>query len=331
MKYLVTGGLGFIGSHFIEEVLQDDKTEQVLNIDVGSYAANKNFRPSDTRYSCLFQDVGNYEALSRLPMEYDVVVNFASHSHVDNSIETPNAFLNNNINSFFNFLKICREGQLAGKIGKFIHISTDEVFGDVEDSIYDYFIEKSDLRPSSPYSASKASQEMFIHTARKMFGFKANILRLCNNYGPRQFEEKFIPVIIKSCLNDQKIPVYGDGQQKREWIFVKDAVRRIKKVALSSDDCDDYCIGSNDLKTNLELIEAINNLTGNSPRDNVEFVADRVGHDRVYKMDSRKFNFKYSLTHPCQQLTLLTDGLKDTLEYFEKSLSHSAIAQGDRP
>ncbi len=330
MKYLVTGGLGFIGSHFIEEILQDDETEKVLNIDMGSYASSKSFRPSDTRYTCLFQDIGNRDALERLALKCDVVVNFASHSHVDNSINNPDAFLNNNINSFFSFLKTCSNWQLENKIGKFIHISTDEVFGDVEDSIYDYFIEKSDLRPSSPYSASKASQEMFIHTARKMFGFKANILRLCNNYGPRQFEEKFIPVIINSILKSKDIPVYGDGGQKREWIYVKDAVKRIKMVAEANEDYDDYCVGGGELKTNLDIIKIINDLTGKTSEANIRFVADRIGHDRMYKMDSRKFNYKYKLQKEGVSCDLpLEEGLRKTIEYFEKSLLHSTVPQGN--
>jgi dTDP-glucose 4,6-dehydratase len=329
MRYLVTGGLGFIGSHFIENLLEDDLTESIINIDVCTYAANKAFRPADPRYKFWEEDIGNVDSLRQLDSSFDVVVNFASHSHVDNSIDNPTAFIKNNILGFFNFLNMCSEWHQTGRLGKFIHISTDEVFGDVADSIYSYFVEKSDLCPSSPYSASKASQEMFIHTARKMFDLKANILRFCNNYGPRQFEEKFIPVIIKNVLKNNRIPVYGDGSQEREWIYVKDAVQRIKMVALNADDDDDYCVGSGESQTNLDIIKAINNLTGKHPESNVEFVADRVGHDKIYKMDSRKFNYKYNL-YRNKELTPLTEGLRHTFEYFEKPLSYPAIPKGHR-
>jgi dTDP-glucose 4,6-dehydratase len=326
MRYLVTGGLGFIGSHFIEGLLNDDTTESIINIDKGTYASNKLFKPDDPRYKLWQEDIGSTDAIKELDCEFDIVVNFASHSHVDNSIEKPSDFLQNNIECFFNFLNLCSKWQTVGKIGKFVHISTDEVFGDTEDSIYDYFIEGSNLRPSSPYSASKASQEMFIHMARKMFGLNANILRLCNNYGPRQFEEKFIPVVIKNILNNNKIPVYGDGKQRREWIYVKDAVKRIKMIATKSDDTDDYCIGSGELKTNLDIIKTINDLTGRLSDGNIQFVPDRVGHDRTYKMDSRKFNYQYK---EAQVGDLpLKEGLKKTLHYFEKSPTHTSATQG---
>ena len=279
MKYLVTGGLGFIGSHFIEEILEDSATELVVNVDCCSYAANLDFKPNDPRYSFVRGDIADTAALEKqVQPPFDAVINFASHSHVDNSLDDPSAFLNNNVVGFFKFLELCSLWHRHDKLGKFIHISTDEVFGDVEDSIYKYFIEKSDLIPSSPYSASKASQEMFIHAVRKMFNLKANILRFCNNYGPRQHQEKFVPVVINKILKGESVPVYGDGLQSREWIFVKDAVKRITMVLNKKSDFNDYCIGSNETETNLNIIKTINNLTGTPKSARIEFVKDRVGH-----------------------------------------------------
>lgn len=292
MKYLVTGGLGFIGSHFIECLLKDSKTEYILNVDSGSYAANKNFRPQDSRYDLLSCDIGDKDKIKRLQICFDVVVNFASHSHVDNSISNPSEFIDNNIKSFFNFLEVCKYWHTANKFKKIVHISTDEVFGDALD-MHSQFDESSNFRPSSAYSASKASQEMFLHSARKMSGLKANILRMCNNYGPRQHSEKFIPVVLDKILNGQKIPIYGSGNQKREWLYVTDAVKKIKAVCENIKDLNDYCISSDITLSNLELVNKANDLFNNGNQSNIDFIVDRVGHDRVYSTSDDKFRFAY--------------------------------------
>ena len=321
MKYLVTGGLGFIGSHFIECLLKDSDTDFVLNVDSGSYAADKNFRPSNgSKYELLLCDIGNTNQMKRLNLDFDVVVNFASHSHVDKSISNPQEFVENNIKSFFNFLEVCKFWKRRGQIKKFVHISTDEVFGDVVDSEELVFCESSPLKPSSAYSASKAAQEMFIHSARKMFNFPANILRLCNNFGPRQFEEKFIPTIIRKLCEGEMVPVYGDGSQSREWMYVKDAVRKIKLVGDNLNDTEDYCIGSGTSKTNLELVHQINCLTEKQFDPIISFVADRIGHDRDYKMDSSKFNLNYKSDD-----TPFKRAIKETVDhYYGKTLLYTA-------
>jgi dTDP-glucose 4,6-dehydratase len=337
MKYLVTGGLGFIGSHFIEHVLSQDSTEQVVNIDKGSYASNEGFHPKDYRYCLIREDIGDVTFLAdSLEGEgFDVVVNFASHSHVDNSLKSPLDFLNNNINSFFKFLGLCSEWQLAEKIGKFVHISTDEVHGDLKDGDQRAFNEESPLKPSSPYSSSKASQEMFIHAVRKTYDFKANILRLSNNFGPRQHAEKFLPTVILNSLKNKSIPVYGDGSQEREWMYVGDSVEYIRQVCESRDNSDDYCISDGTYVDNLFIVHAIYNLMKHrfklpaSP--SIEHVEDRLGHDRAYKLDCTKFKKSFELAEPSD----INPRLQKTIDYYfykllksEQSLPHLAVAKG---
>tara|TARA_Y100000004_G_scaffold97408_2_gene109026 strand:+ start:1602 stop:2585 length:984 start_codon:yes stop_codon:yes gene_type:complete len=326
MRYLVTGGLGFIGSHFIECLLNDLNTEFVLNIDSGSYAANKNFKPRDARYDLLLADIGDSFKIKRISndLSFDVVVNFASHSHVDKSILNPNEFIDNNVKSFFNFLEACRYWKNKNQFKKFVHISTDEVFGDLTDSNEESFSEDSQFKPSSAYSASKAAQEMFLHSARKMHSLPVNILRLCNNFGPRQFEEKFIPTVIKNILSQQEVPVYGDGNQVREWIYVKDACEKIKSVCLNLDDFNDYGIGSGECKSNLEVVHQVNNLVHGSKTPKISFVKDRLGHDRKYKLDSSKFYLNYKKFDRG-----FNEGLKATVQHFicEEALSHLSNAE----
>jgi len=324
MRYLVTGGLGFIGSHFIECLLQDPNTDYILNVDSGSYAANKNFRPQDSRYDFLLCDIGGKDKIKRLQVCFDVIVNFASHSHVDNSISNPNEFIDNNIKSFFNFLEVCKYWHKANKFKKIVHISTDEVFGDLTDSNEESFSESSQFKPSSAYSASKAAQEMFLHSARKMYSLPVNILRLCNNFGPRQFEEKFIPTVIKKILNHQEVPVYGDGNQVREWIYVKDACQKIKSVCLNLNDFNDYGIGSGECKSNLEVVHQVNDLVHGSKTPKISFIKDRVGHDRKYKLDSSKFYLNYEKFDRG-----FNEGLKATIQHFicEEALSHLSNAE----
>ena len=318
MKYLITGGSGFIGSNFIEYILADDKTKRVYNIDKLTYAADKTFAPKDERYTFTPYDIADIHDLNLVIRnhKFDVVVNFASHSHVDNSISNPELFWSNNISSYCRFLFTCQKMQQDGDIGKFIHISTDEVFGDTD--VDHPFNETSLFKPSSPYSASKASQEMFIHSLRKMYGFKANIVRLCNNYGPRQYKEKLLPVVINAILKGKDIPVYGDGNQKREWIHVKESADIINQIACNVNDNEDYCIGSGNVKTNIEVIKMLNSLFNGNNHDNIKFVVDRIGHDKLYLTDSSKVDFAYPKRNKIQ----FEDGLKETFEFFKNKFDN---------
>jgi len=337
MKYLVTGGLGFIGSHFIEHALSQDSTKQVVNIDKGSYAFNGDFHPKDYRYRLIRADIGDVASLADTLRGdgFDVVVNFASHSHVDNSLKSPLDFLNNNIISFFKFLSLCSEWQLAGKIGKFVHISTDEVYGDLKDGNQRAFNEDSPLKPSSPYSSSKASQEMFIHAVRKTYNFKANILRLSNNFGPRQHSEKFLPTVILNSLRNKSIPVYGDGSQEREWMYVENCVKYIRQVCELEDNIDDYCISDGTYVENLFMVHAIYNLMKHRFKlpstPPIKHVEDRLGHDRSYKLDCTKFKKSFKLTRSSD----INLHLQKTIEYYfykslksEQSLSYPTVTEG---
>tara|TARA_R100000008_G_C3582873_1_gene169846 strand:- start:818 stop:1840 length:1023 start_codon:yes stop_codon:yes gene_type:complete len=338
VNYLVTGGLGFIGSHFIEHLLNRSETQSILNIDKGSYAANKNFRPADYRYKCLIEDIGNINKKCDLIKEashFDVVINFASHSHVDNSLENPLSFLDNNINSFFKFLEVCCAWQKAGKIGKLVHISTDEVYGDLTDSSKSVFDEESPLRPSSPYSSSKAAQEMFIHSFRKTYNLKANILRLSNNFGPRQHFEKFIPTIILHALKNESIPIYGDGSQEREWMYVENCVKYITQICHRETNFEDYCISDGTSVENLHMAYTIYNIVkriANLPSAPIiEHVKDRLGHDKSYKLNCEKFKKDFQ---PCDHFNF-NQGLRKTVDHFfynflksEVPLPHLAVTEG---
>ena len=321
MKYLVTGGLGFIGSHFIEEILKDKETISVINIDKCTYAANKDFDPNDLRYTLVREDVGLIPLIEthiKPDAYFDVVVNFASHSHVDNSLEGPLTFYHNNVLGCYQFLDLCRRWQQEGKVGKVVHISTDEVYGDLKDSNEKAFNESSALKPSSPYSASKAAQEMIVHSLRKMHGFRANILRLSNNFGPRQHSEKFLPTVISNALRNKSIRVYGDGSQEREWMYVEDCVKYIKQVCLIKDDFEDYCVSDGTSADNLFMIHAIYNLMRHAFKlpavPSIKHVEDRLGHDRAYKLDCTKFknHISFELAEP----TDINQRLQKTIDYY---------------
>ena len=273
MRIVVTGGLGFIGSSFVD--LCVSKGLEVLVVDKMTYASNEDWLPMDTQL--LISDICD---LTEDDLgEYDYLVNFAAESHVDNSIKDGKPFVKTNIEGTYNLLELARKNP---KLQKFVQISTDEVYGDLDVLNIDASFEQNFLYPSSYYSATKAAADMLVYSCGHTFGLPYVITRTCNNFGIRQHEEKFIPTIMKSIKEDKPIPVYGDGKQIREWIWVEDNVKEILKLMLYKEGT--YNIGSGDCLQNIDIIKHIGDLIGKEPK--YEFVEDRKGHDRRYTLDT---------------------------------------------
>ena len=299
---VVTGGHGFIGSRFIKHVY--DNTElNIINIDKNTYAADperipKKIRLDNERYMvvdmCITSDFNDCALPIRQKMlSAKYVVNFAAESHVDNSIEDGTPFVRSNIEGVFNLLNFFKESKDFINYGKFIQISTDEVYGDMCDLRGNQSADESfSLRPSSYYSASKASADLLVQSAARTFGINYLITRSCNNYGPNQDSEKFLPKVYECIQEGEEIPIYGDGEQIREWIHVDDNVRLITKLALSMDK-GIFNIGTGHKLTNNQIIDRIGELSNKTVfTKNVE---DRLGHDKKYSLDCRKLNHPFFL------------------------------------
>ena len=279
MRIVVTGGCGFIGSSFVH--LCKNLGYEVLVVDKLTYAGNIENIP--VGLPVLVEDICDVTAEDL--GEYDYLVNFAAESHVDNSIKDGKPFVRTNIEGTFNLLELARKND---KLKKFIQISTDEVYGDLDELPYDVTKSKINdkLIPSSYYSATKASADLLVESCGKTYGLPYIITRTCNNFGFRQYDEKFIPTIIRSIKQDKPIPVYGDGLQKREWIWVEDNVNAIMEIIKFSETSyqTHYHIGSGDVLTNMDIINMVGTILNKTPR--YEFVTDRLGHDRMYSLQS---------------------------------------------
>ena len=273
MRIVVTGGLGFIGSSFAQ--LCVDKGLEVLVVDKMTYASNEDWLPADSEL--LISDICDVTAEDL--GEYEYLVNFAAESHVDNSIKDGKPFVKTNIEGTYNLLELARKNP---KLEKFVQISTDEVYGDLDMLNVEASFEQNHLYPSSYYSATKASADMLVYSCGHTFGLPYVITRTCNNFGIRQHKEKFIPTIIRSVIEDKPIPVYGDGKQIREWIWVEDNVKEILKLMLYKEGT--YNIGSGHTLQNIDIVSHIALLLGKTPK--YEFVEDRKGHDRRYTLDT---------------------------------------------
>jgi len=284
MKLLVTGGLGFIGSNFIRKALDEHSDIEVVNIDdmlYGSNPQNLSDLEADERYSFFRGNIADYELISDLVEDVDAVVNFAAETHVDRSLSNPGSFLQNNVFGVFTLLEVLRKKRPGAKL---VHISTDEVYGDI---IEGSFSEKDALMPSSPYSASKASSDMFVLAYARTYGLDAMVTRCTNNYGPRQFPEKLIPKTIIRATMSLKVPIYGSGRNVRDWIYVLDHCSAVERVLNAGERGQIYNISAGAEKTNLQVVSEILKIMGKSD-DLLEFVEDRPGHDVRYSLDSSK-------------------------------------------
>jgi dTDP-glucose 4,6-dehydratase len=284
MKLLVTGGAGFIGSNFIHYILKQHPQWEVTNLDKLTYAGNlQNLKDvqNDPNYHFVKGDIADRELIDGLLSQgFDVIVNFAAESHVDRSILDATPFIETNVKG----TQVLLEGAKQYRIQRFVQVSTDEVYGSIDSGS---FSEESPLFPNSPYSACKAAADLLCRAYFKTYHLPVIITRCSNNFGPYQFPEKLIPLVITNALEDKPIPVYGDGLNVRDWIFVLDHCRALDVIIQRGKPGEIYNIGSGNEKTNLELIHKLLELLG-KPKSLIQFVTDRPGHDRRYALNITK-------------------------------------------
>jgi dTDP-glucose 4,6-dehydratase len=286
MKLLVTGGAGFIGSCFIRMALLEKWAERVINLDKLTYAGNlENIEAVATHpgYSFVQADIGDTESVDELfaSESPDAVIHFAAESHVDRSIHSPAPVIQTNFNGTFTLLEAARRQKTA----RFVHVSTDEVYGSIAPP--HEADENYALRPSSPYSASKAASDLLALSYHRTYDLNVSVTRASNNYGPFQFPEKLIPLMISNALEDKPLPVYGDGQQIRDWLYVEDHCRAVFSVLEKGEPGEIYNIGGNCSLPNLEVVRRILKVA-QKPEALITRVTDRPGHDRRYALSNRK-------------------------------------------
>ena len=297
VSYLITGGAGFIGSNFVRYLLKTYADIRIVNLDLLTYAGRPENLPEDPRHIFVRGDVCERELVSRLFSEYDfdTVIHFAAESHVDRSISDPDIFVRTNVMGTLNLLRCAMDSWFDGtwKPGKkYLQVSTDEVYGALGPE--GFFTETTPLSPHSPYSASKASGDLFVLAFRDTYGMPVNITRCSNNYGPNQYPEKLIPLMIRNAMQHKPLPVYGDGLQVRDWLYVDDHCRAIDLVASSGRAGEIYNVGGHNERTNLEIVRTIlrqlhDRLGDDEINDGlIRHVEDRPGHDRRYAIDPAK-------------------------------------------
>lgn len=286
MHVLVTGGAGFIGSNFIRYMLQQHEQIHIVNLDLLTYAGNsENLQEftNDPRYTFVKGNIGDSQLVDDLIQQHniDIIVNFAAESHVDRSIRDPRVFVETNVLGTQVLLEAARRHSVA----KFVQISTDEVYGSLGDS--GAFTELSPLMPNSPYSASKASADLLVRAYYETYGLPAVITRCSNNYGPYQFPEKLIPLMIIRALRDEPLPVYGDGRNVRDWLHVEDHCAAVDLVIRQGRIGEVYNIGGHNEQRNIDIVKRILQMLG-KPESLIRFVEDRLGHDYRYAIDPTK-------------------------------------------
>lgn len=286
MNLLVTGGAGFIGSNFVRYMLEKYPNYKLVNYDLLTYAGNlENLKDVENHpnYTFVKGDINNRELVDYLVKthEIDVIVNFAAESHVDRSITDPDIFVKTNVLGTQALLDVAK----ANNIKKYVQISTDEVYGTLGET--GYFTEETPLAPNSPYSASKAGGDLLVRAYHETYGLNVNITRCSNNYGPYHFPEKLIPLMITNALEGKELPIYGDGQNIRDWLHVKDHCAAIDLVIHKGRPGEVYNIGGHNERTNNEIVHLIVEKLGVS-KDLIKYVADRPGHDRRYAIDPTK-------------------------------------------
>ncbi len=309
MKIFVSGGAGFIGSNFIRYVLQARKDHAIVNYDKLTYAgnlANLHSIAHHPGYQFVKGDICDTAAAEAAMRGCDAVVHFAAESHVDRSIYEPAPVIQTNVTGTFTLLEVAR--RLA--VSRFVHISTDEVYGDIAPG--KVASEDSPIQPSSPYSASKAASDLLVRSYVRTYKFPALITRSSNNYGPYQFPEKFLPLMITNALDDKPLPIYGDGKQQRDWLHVEDNCRGILTVLERGKIGEVYNIGGSHVEENLAMAQRLLRLTGKS-EGLLRYVADRPGHDRRYALDSRKMEAELGW----KPTISLEDGVRQTIEWYK--------------
>lgn len=281
MNVLITGCAGFIGSHAVEEFLSHG--HNVVGVDSMTYAADRNNMSSFINDIEFFHaDICNTDLMRKLVKEYKVdwIINFAAESHVDNSIKGCEQFIRSNIVGVNSLLMVCKEFRC-----KILHVSTDEVYGSIK---LGSFVETDILNPKNPYSATKAAAEHLVNSYSNTYGVQQIVIRMSNNFGPRQHREKLVPTILSTILSGKKIPVYGDGKNVRDWFYVKDSVKMVYKVFDKGSLGEIYNLTHCNEMTNLQIINTICELCDKNPEANIQFVKDRLGHDFRYSISNKK-------------------------------------------
>ncbi len=307
--YLITGGAGFIGSNFVHYILSHYDAVQVTNLDKLTYAGNlDNLRDveNDPHYKFVKGDICDEELVNSLIHDADIVVNFAAESHVDRSIGRPDDFIKTDVYGTFVLLEAARKHDVE----KFVQISTDEVYGSTEGAS---FTETDPLMPSSPYSASKAGADRLAYSYFVTYDIPVLITRCSNNYGSFQYPEKLISLFVTNALEDQDLPIYGDGKNVRDWIYVEDHCSAIDVVIERGENGEVYNIGSGNEKTNLDITHLILDSLGKS-RDLMRFVTDRLGHDRRYSLNREKIKgLGWTPQHEFEQ------GMEATIRWYQNN------------
>lgn len=313
MKYLVTGGAGFIGSNFMHYMTNTYPEDVFVCLDSLTYAGNyNNIKELENKknFKFVLGDITNREFVDKLFNEehFDYVVNFAAESHVDNSIKNPSIFLTTNILGTQNLMESCRKYGIK----RYHQVSTDEVYGDLPldrpDLLFD---ENTPIKPSSPYSSSKASADLIVLAYARTFNLPVTISRCSNNYGPYQFPEKLIPVVISKALNDEKIPVYGKGENVRDWIHVHDHNVGVDMIIKKGKNGQVYNLGGHSERTNLEVVKTILKHL-NKPEELITFVQDRPGHDLRYAINSSKTEKELGWN----RTYTFEEGIKETVDWY---------------
>src|SRR6266436_1101027 len=319
MKILVTGGAGFIGSNFIRLILQCRADHAIVNFDKLTYAgnlANLHAIAHHPDYRFVKGDICDPIAAEAAMGGCDVVVHFAAESHVDRSIYEPAPVIQTNVTGTFTLLEVARRLSVT----RFLHISTDEVYGDIPPG--SHASEDSPLQPSSPYSASKAASDLLVRSYVRTYKFPALLTRSSNNYGPYQFPEKFLPLMITNALQNEPLPMYGDGKQQRDWLHVEDNCRGILTVLERGRIGEVYNIGGSHVEENLSMARRLLRLV-DKPESLLRYVADRPGHDRRYALDSRKMENELGW----KPVIPLEEGLRQTIDWYT---NNSAWMEGVR-
>ena len=315
MNIIVTGGAGFIGSNFVHYMLDKYPEDKIINLDLLTYAGNIHNLDDvidHPNHTFVKGNINNTELVSYLVEKHEIthIINFAAESHVDRSIVNPQIFIETNVLGTTNLLNIAKEYDIT----KFVQVSTDEIYGSLEDT--GYFTEETPLDPNSPYSASKASADLIALSYYETFGMDISITSCSNNYGPYQFPEKLIPLMITNAMNNKELPIYGDGLNVRDWLHVKDHCQAIDLVLRKGRAGEVYNIGGHNERTNNQIVHLIVDYL-NAPKELIKYVEDRLGHDRRYAIDPTKIENELGWK---PEYTFDT-GIVETIEWYKNNAS----------
>lgn len=310
MNLLVTGGSGFIGGNFIRYYLKNHPDDRVINLDLLTYAGNQISLADlvyNPHYNFIQGNIINHELVAYLIQAYQIntIINFAAESHVDRSILHPEIFVETNVQGTLALLEVARHTQVR----KFVQVSTDEVYGSIGPQ--GYFTESSPIQPNSPYAASKAAADMLVRSYYKTYGMNVNITRCSNNFGPYQFPEKLIPLLISNGIDGKTLPIYGDGQNIRDWLYVLDHCRALDLVLHAGRPGETYNIGGHHERTNNQVAQLVVGQLGLQATQ-IQHVSDRLGHDRRYAIDAKKIETELGW----QPIYSFEKGLVETIQWY---------------